>query len=494
MARLTMMVVAAAVSALACGGVDDAELEGFEAEPVEEIGEPVLNGAVDVSAAIAGAWSTHQSETAVVSSGDSRYIAYNAHDPQKVTILPNDTGRVICKGATGIGYSYSGDNGATWSAGKLSMPNSWYMMWGDPAMTTAGLGDNRRVFLSSLGLTQAQVDALPPGLKTPQGCLTHGGNGGVGDFGPISASIWRATVGGNFQLVGGIAGANLDGGSGTYISETAYFGYFDSTHGTVVVAKIGIEGGPSFVAAPPFANVTGHPVLVRGWASNAVGVTVVVPSGSNLQLATYKPASNTWTGITTVATNFSDADVVVGNKSIRGRAFTAQIRGANGPVTRVVVTWQYIEGGKARLASGICDLSTPVTCERVMGWTAPGQLGFNALMPALVQRTRPMGDHADYRTYLTYWTDQGQAPGQLQMVFSHLTTEGGQGTASVGSPQTPCPDTRGYWGDYDFAYTESRGVGNWSRILRPFTDSTGAACQPKKFQASPQHVSLFAWQ
>ena len=485
------ILVFVATAAAACSGVDDGE---HAVEPVETASDELLAGAVDVSAGIAGVWSTAQSETATLATGSSRYVAYNAHDPAKVTILPNNAGRVICKGATGVGYSYSGDDGASWSAGKLTMPNSLFVTWGDPALSVAGSGANQRVFLSSLGITQTQYDQLPAALKTAQGCLQHDGDGSFGDFAPVSATIWRATPGGAFSLGGTLVGADLDGGSTVSIGDNAYFGYVNFSNGTVLMAKIGTAGAPSLTAAAPFTNVDGHPVLVRGWVGNEVGVTVVAPRGPNLELATYKPSNNTWTSKTTVATNFNNAPVTIGNKTIRGRGVAAYHRGANGPITQVVVSHQYIDQGKTRIASSLCDLNAPVSCERIIGWTVPPVLGANAFMPALVQRTRPLDGHAEYRTYLTYWTDQGQAAGNVRMVFDYLTAEGGQAPSWVGPAQAPCPTTEGYWGDYDNAYTESRGFGNWSRIVRAVTDSTGAACNSQEFTASPQHVSLLRWE
>lgn len=489
MIRRAMLMFVATVAA-ACSGVDEGE---HAVEQVDTASDDLLAGAVDVSAAIPGVWSTAQSETATLATGSSRYVAYNAHDPAKVTILPNNGGRVICKGATGVGYSYSGDNGGSWSAGKLAMPNSLFVTWGDPALSVAGSGASQRVFLSSLGITQTQYDQLPAFLKTAQGCLQHDGNGGFGDFAPISATIWRATPGGAFSLGATLVGADLDGGSTVSVGDTAYFGYWNVSSGTVLMAKIGTAGGASLTAAAPFTDVDGHPVLVRGWVGNEVGVTVVASRGSTLELATYKPSNNTWTSKTTVATNFNNASVTIGNKVIRGRGFAAHYRGANGPITNVVVSYQYIEQGKTRIASSLCDLSAPVSCERINGWTVPPLFGSNAFMPALVQRIRPLDGHAEYRTYLTYWTDQGQAAGNVRMVFDYLTLEGGQAgqvPSWVGPAQAPCPTTDGYWGDYDSAYTESRGIGNWSRIVRAVTDSTGAACSSQEFTASPQHVSL----
>lgn len=479
-----------------CGGVQDERLgeeasETAEIEEVDEFGEALMNSAIDVSVGIPGVWSTGQSETAVLATGSYRYVAYNAHDPAKVTILPNDGGRVVCKGATGTGYSYSADDGATWTAGKLTLPNSWFMSWGDPALTVAGSGANRKVFLTTIGLTQAQFDALPAGMKTPQGCLKHDTNGGIGNFAPIAASIWRASPGGAFSLVGTVSSADLDGGSAIAIGDTAYFAYWNVGASTALVAKNGIAGGASLIAPPPFTNVSGHAVLVKTWIDNEAAVTAVVPtSNTNLELATYKPSSNTWTPKTTIATNYSSADVTIGNKSIRGRGFTAHYRGANGPVTNLVVTYQFVDQGKTRLASSLCSVTQPASCEQIPGWTVPETPGFNAFMPALVQRTRPMDGHADYRTYLTYWTDEGHPNGQVRMVFNHLVSDGTQSWGYQGSPQTPCPDSRGYWGDYDHAYSESLGAGVWSRMVRSFTDSTGANCSAQKFIASPQHVSL----
>ena len=54
--------------------------------------------------------------------------------------------------------------------------------------------------------------------------------------------------------------------------------------------------------------------------------------------------------------------------------------------------------------------------------------------------------------------------------------------------QRPCPDLRGYWGDYD-----SMSVGVGPAAYRGFTDSTITTCERFNFHAQPMRASLASW-
>jgi hypothetical protein len=50
--------------------------------------------------------------------------------------------------------------------------------------------------------------------------------------------------------------------------------------------------------------------------------------------------------------------------------------------------------------------------------------------------------------------------------------------------QVPCPDLRGYWGDYDSMTAGSDGL-----FHRVFSDSTGGACTAQAYASTPLGVS-----
>jgi len=54
--------------------------------------------------------------------------------------------------------------------------------------------------------------------------------------------------------------------------------------------------------------------------------------------------------------------------------------------------------------------------------------------------------------------------------------------------QTPCPDTRGYWGDYD-----GMAAGPLGTFFRGFSDSAHGTCTQAQFTSSPLGASTSIW-
>ena len=104
-----------------------------------------------------------QSETAATTSFVNGVnivvVTYNDdtnHDPT-ITYGPNS--RKIQSGASQMGWSYSKDNGQTWTyGGKVAPPKGWAVLWGDPAITVDN-GAYSYVFMSNLAIPDSKMPA-----------------------------------------------------------------------------------------------------------------------------------------------------------------------------------------------------------------------------------------------------------------------------------------------------------------------------------------------
>src|SRR5687768_6309279 len=107
-------------------------------------------------------WVGSQSETAAgsaLSGGKPSYIdTYNdGTDDPFVKYTEDD--RIVFKGASLLGWSYSLDKGKTWTyGGKVKPPDGIDALWGDPAIVTSNTS-YRRVYISSLAIGGGK---LPP--------------------------------------------------------------------------------------------------------------------------------------------------------------------------------------------------------------------------------------------------------------------------------------------------------------------------------------------
>lgn len=105
----------------------------------------------------------NQSETAtnVSNTGGKQIITitYNDKTDSVSTIVYTTTDRIIKTGASLMGWSNSTDGGKNWNyGGKVSPPDGWAALWGDPAIAT-WFNDQRYVFLSNLAIPASKMPA-----------------------------------------------------------------------------------------------------------------------------------------------------------------------------------------------------------------------------------------------------------------------------------------------------------------------------------------------
>ena len=104
--------------------------------------------------------SGQQSETSATIGTDGKttriVVAYNddTHDGTLVTYTEGN--RVINSGASAMGWSYSDDEGKSWSyGGNVKPPKGWAVLWGDPAVGVSTTHSNV-VFLANLAIPESK--------------------------------------------------------------------------------------------------------------------------------------------------------------------------------------------------------------------------------------------------------------------------------------------------------------------------------------------------
>jgi hypothetical protein len=192
--------------------------------------------------------------------------------------------------------------------------------------------------------------------------------------------------------------------------------------------------------------------------------------------------NSVWNTPIQVATNVAvHATVTMGNgvKIRQANGFDFSLFTApDGSGTHVAFVVMRMVGGKAVLSAGGCTIGTGV-CAEQPSFTDPT---INAFGPTIASGYYPNGPFAPSTpvTMITYHREH--SGGVKVALYAHSSRT--QTAEPVTGWQTPCPDLRGYWGDYDSMVSASDG------FHRVFSDSTDSAtCTRSAYTESPLGVS-----
>jgi len=447
-----------------------------------------------------------QSETASASSFTKGrpilVVAYNDDtDDGKVTYTPTD--RVVYPGASLLGWSYSLDDGATWTyGGKVRPPRGYAALWGDPAIVTSR-ANSGRVYISSLAIDAARIPAtghhgwMDDGSITGA-CIARSDDGGI-HFG-IQTCL---SAGGDFY--DGAALAAAPGGA-------IYAAYVDVPKDRIDIWA-SADGLQPFQRLPdPFPGkaMLSHPRLAYDDATGALLVAAIADSGL---VYINRFTGNQWQAPVQAGWPATGIVVPVGAQTIRtayGFAFDvgapSQTELEDGTIRihddaiRLMYTTRDSTTQRLYVRGTACDQKLR-GCIDVPQWgTTPGNLntpghqwnptvkawkGFIGLPPvwkATYQTTDDRNDRVSIKEGNLTRLPNGTA------IFLPLP---------LMSPRIVCPDYRngspgqakgGYWGDYD----ESAHVGfdrdGIPEFLLAFSDSSKGCISQYKFTSNHVHV------
>jgi len=450
-----------------------------------------------------------QSETASASAlaGDQKtmVVAYNDDtDDGKIVYSSND--RVVYPGASLLGWSYSTDDGTTWTyGGKVKPPASYAALWGDPAIVTSRTNYNR-VYISSLAIGANKIPAT-------------GHHGWLDDGSITGACIARSDDGGKHFGIQSCVTANGDfydgaalAAAGTANDHRIFAAYVDVPNDRIDVWA-SPDGLAPFQPLPnpfPGKSMISHPRLAYDNDTGAL-LVAAIESGSQL-IWMNRLVGNAWQGPVQVSFATTRIDIPVGSQTIRmaygfsfdvgAQSFVASENGETqdfDDAIRLLYTTRDSTTKRLYVRGSACSRDLK-NCVDVPQWgTTPGNLntpghqwnptvkawrGFIGLPPVW---------KATYQT-----TDDD--PNEVAIKQGNLARFP-NGTPvflpfPLMSPRIICPDFRygspgnaksGYWGDYDEA-AHVGFDGTAAKFLLAFSDSSKGCLSQSMFTSNHLHV------
>jgi hypothetical protein len=488
------LLASVAFSTLGCGEAPFSELDDSSGAPdessvLEQADDGLVSGAKLVSLGDA----TSESEAVIAisyePSGQAHtMVSVNADDPAHVSVddggTPNvkdDDTRTITQWASQMMIFHRTGLAGGYTATRIPSPDG-SALWGDPAIAATG----RYAVATTL--------RIPPG-KFPR----------VGDLRfPISMSPGSAK-----QITDYLSGACVarssdygqtwampatdcilseghfyDGGAAAVDAQGAmYVAFNDATAFQIDVWRTtGPQGAFSLMPDPfPGKRMDTHP---RMRLHGGVLYVMSIDTGGQLWLNRY--TGGAWQTPTLAATgaSYHNSIDLANGPVIRlgpGHDFTVHSSPFNGTPQLVFVHSTVAGAGKSMLKTGACSASGGVwSCQMIANATSnPDVHCFN---PSIATGWySPAPGVSVPSTKITYQ----RVLSTETKVALHVSPANFSTTAvRVSGWQVPCPDLRGYWGDYD-----SMAPGSDGSFHRVFSDSTGSACSAQAYASSPLGVS-----
>lgn len=436
-------------------------------------------------------------------------------------IVYTSTDRFIYRGASYMGWQVSDDGIPTFrygaAAGKPRPPTGWSVLWGDPALTSSRT-DQRYAFISNL----AVPDSKFPSAGYIQGPINNYLGG---------ACIGRSVdAGRTFTLSALSASASdcvnfnshfYDGGSmESDLSGQVYASWVDWTANQIDVWRAtSLTGAFSPLPTQPFPGKTvqSHPRLmfepitgrlyVMAQASDASHPTFECgSSGGNVEtcaalwLAYLDPRTQAWQPPVVVATDCLYMAFIApqpGSRLFRTHpqfsfaTSQASINGDDG--IRVAYTTK-VSGRHVIHAVRCGNAADPwaLNCTATPEWG--GDFYAGEQWSPLVRAQYGFGPVLSEFMLSYSTTAQSEVPWGVGWTYGRMMVGGGGirsyiETVAYKNYQI-CPDTRGYWGDYDDMQVLYAGnQSGFSTYIRTHTDSSSGACAQQMYSAKPQHIT-----
>jgi hypothetical protein len=462
-------------------------------------------------------WKGTQSETATTTarSGgkDTFIVTYNDDtDDGKIVYTTND--RVVFPGASQLGWSYSYDDGKTWTyGGKVKPPAGIAALWGDPAIVTSRTNYGR-VYLTSLAVDASKIPAA--------------GHHGWFDDGTITgACIARSDDGGIHFAIHSCVSAEGDfydgsalaaGGSG----DPRVFAAFRDVAKNRIDVYASADGIAPFtkIADPyPGMSIVSHPRLASDQTGGALLIAAIASDGL-IHLNRLKGIAWQWPVV--ASHPITRIDINVGAQTIRmaygfsfdvGASSWAEMPDGsirdNQDGVRLLYTTRDAETKRLYVRGTSCRSDLGVSCRDVPQWgTTPGNLNTprDQWNPMVTAWPGLLGLAPEWKA--TYQTTDDD-PQKVSIKEGNLAVLPGTKYAPIFlpfdlvPPRPICPDfrygspghaTSGYWGDYDEMTFAGFTKDSTPRFLLAFSDSSQGCFSQSEFTSNHLHVSSVVFQ
>ena len=428
-------------------------------------------------------WLGTQSEAAVASAfhnGKVIVVAFNDLTEPEPYIDHTPTDRKVCAGASLMGWSFSTDEGKSWSYGGRVTPNAdWPIIWGDPGITVSE-GGYRYVFISNLAV---------PKEKYPQDCV-------LGSFGSVTGSpiggacIARSSDGGKtFGLYQCITSEHdfYDGGSMASSGQgEIYTAYVNWTRNRIDIWRAANENSPFAMLPNPYPGMimASHP---RIRVDKFLGDLYVLAADQHgvLHINRYregtwlKPTPASFPGVGHTTVQFADRIMRTGPQ------FSFDVGSPDDPEGRDAIRILYVRQNREKrhfIQSFACPNSLSPQCFDVAGWGSS----------SAADRFMPNVKSSPGTWKATFYARDGDPNGNSVEVRQGTLAVLPNGTRifvsfQLFAPQTICPDTRGYWGDYnDLGHVGFSGT--TPRFFYALSDSTAGCAFRWLFNSEHLHI------
>jgi len=452
-------------------------------------------------------------------------IAYNDDtDDDGKTIIYTDTTRTVLRGASNMGWSFSTDLGKTWTHGKLRTPSGWSVLWGDPSIGSATVGE--------IGDVVALTNLAGPDDKFPA-------SGSV--VGPLAGALAGACIalsfdgGKNFAMKECVRDGDhfYDGSSTVVSSEGLICVAFNDVNDHEIDVWCADGLANKFKLLPnPFGGdlragrlpltIDNHPRL-RLSAGGRLGVVALDSDNRALWLNVWDGTS--WLPAPVQLSNpgvVGNPDVPVGTRKMRtGPQFTWDIGDSSINEDDAIRAVYTVAGddGRFHLKATKCDISL-LHCREAPEWStlptriaAPGSQFNPNLKASPIAGTGGASLNAPSTWKLSYLSTDDDLSnlsvrqGNLAVLAEAQLDATGKRPglfipSTLVAPHEVCPDLgRGYWGDYDDLQVVDF-VNDSPRYVRAFTNSgDGPApppgvdrCVQQVFISKPVHVGAILFQ
>lgn len=432
-------------------------------------------------------------------------MSWNWEDDTAHETFDNNS-RQIRPGTSLMGYtkvSPNSDGGSQTAPARVRPPSGWSVLWGDPAITR-NRGSSSRFYLSNLAIPTSKFpgSGIIDGPVNPAGLPANFCNAYIG-----GACIARSSDGGfTYTLAAGDCvqrittacpmgtfydGSDLETATGT--SGRVYAAFTDITRSaTDVYLATSSTGSFQRVTDPPGVGSTFlHPRLRFG--PNGLYL-IQYTGGASLTITRYPAGSSrtaAWSTPVTVANSIASTDVVLSDRTIRlGPQYDLAIGTNENGAQEVRIIFATITGGNHHIHVAKCTTGTPITCSQPAIWNTD-TIGGKQWGPAITAGTRANG--TPFWSISFYNTSRFPGGNQLDLWTGSLPNSSSFSVVFQDGPQVPCPDLRGYWGDYDRMSTGTDISGVQGFTYRGLTASNLAACTRFNYHTTAMSAGVSFW-
>jgi len=395
------------------------------------------------------------------------------------------------------------EGGETFASGRVRPPSGWSVLWGDPSITR-NRANSSQIYLANLAIPTSKFpasweidgDVDPSGLPASYcgayiggACIARSTNGGTSFTLSSSDCVQRTST-------SCPNGTFYDGSALETSPEGRVYAAFNDVFRFAHDVYMATSGTGSFarVTDPPMAGSTfSHPRMKSG----PNGLYMLLWDGSNLRITRY-PATTSrtaaWTTPVLVSANVTtEDDLTLSDRTIRlGPQYGLAIgkNEFNGDEVRIV--FATVTAGRHHLHFAKCTTGTTITCSQPSIWNTDG-FGGQQWAPAIAYGNKFSGG-APFWVFTFHNNSNFPTGNQVELWSGMLPNSSSLSTIRQEDfNQIPCPDLRGYWGDYDYMETGFTGSGAPGLTFRAFTQSGTAGCVRDMYTSSTKFDEYSSW-